>query len=468
MYNSSRTLAPQSGAWFFPRTVKRFPWTFRACLVCLTALIGVLILLWTWPVCLVLFFSLSIWRKASKCSNLRELVPTALLPVVVGFTTLVVSLFIINFLAYTTDPGSLSSVEKGLVQFQIALEDHSSWSSWMFVSTLLTLITVGCSTLHRQRRRPVTSFRKFTLSILITLIAMTSFTAFLDMSLEAWISDLSVRRKTVLVHKEKEAIAQYLVAETLLHGWTRLDKPDSRDMEQTFRSILEGNEKHARRVAVEHSRGLLVIPPVLIFRDSDRLPSPHPRRPLFTRAPSSDQRTHQYWRSLFATLATQEQDTAYATAKAQESLISLTQVLSEIAIQTVPHFRRLPKRNDLISAYSTALVAQYAESIFMPVVEKWRRDAEISSQSIEERFQNIEILFPSFNIAKQHLQAVWWKRGILERELNLRDPSMKSSQAGRIGKQIRERAAKRRRWIAEQERRWKAEREKRWRDADPL
>ncbi len=88
----------------------------------------------------------------------------------------------------------------------------------------------------------------------------------------------------------------------------------------------------------------------------------------------------------------------------------------------------------------------------------------------------MEVLFPSFNIAKQHLQAVWWKRGILERELNLRDPSLKSTEAGQIGRQIRERAAKRRRWIAEQERRWiaeqerrwKAEREKRWRDADPL
>jgi hypothetical protein len=289
---------------------------------------------------------------------------------------------------------------------------------------------------------------------------MASSTLFFDISLKTWTSDLIVRRNAVLVRQEKEAIAQYLVAETLQRGWTRLNKPDSRDMQQTFQSILEGGEKHAKRVAKAHGEGILVIPPVLIFRDSDRLPLPHPRQPLFIEAPSSYRKTKQDWQSLAATRAAQEQDTAYAAAKAQKSLITLTKVFSEIATQTVPRFRGLPERNDLIHAYSNALVAQYAESIFMPVVEKWRRDAEISSQSIEERFQSMEVLFPSFNIAKQHLQAVWWKRGILERELNLRDPNMKSSKAGQIGRQIRERAAKRRRWIAEQE--------KRWRDADPL
>ena len=79
----------------------------------------------------------------------------------------------------------------------------------------------------------------------------------------------------------------------------------------------------------------------------------------------------------------------------------------------------------------------------------------------------MRVLFLSFNLAKQCLQAVWWKRGIVERELNLRDPSQTSTEAGRMGRQIRERAAKRRCWIAEQERRWKIERARRWGTNDP-
>ena len=465
MYNSSHTPAPRSWVWFSPVTVKWIKWIFRACVVS----VGVLFLLWTWPVCLALLLGLGLWWKARQASDLGEVIATALFPIIVAFATFAVLLFVLNTLAYTTDLDWLKSVEEGLVQFQIRLEDYTSWSLWVSVSSLLTLVSVSCSALRRQQRpRLFASFQKFAVSTLITLMAMTSFTVFFDIGLEAWISDVVVRRDTALVRQEKEAIAKYLVAETLQRGWTRLDKPDSRDMRQTFRSILEGDEKHARWVAEEHSEGILVIPPVLIFRNSDRLPSPHPRQPSFTRALSSYRRTKQDWQSLSATLAAQEQDTAYAAARAQESLIALTQVFSEIATQIVPHFRRVPERNGFISAYSGALVAQYAESIFMPVVEKWRRDAEISSRSIEARFQSMEVLFPSFNIAKQHLQAVWWKRGIRERELNLRDPNMTSTEAGQVGRQIRERAAKRRRWIAEQERRWKAEREKRWRKADPL
>ncbi len=379
---------------------------------------------------------------------------------------LVVLLFVLNTLASTIDPGWLRSVEKELLQFQITLEDYSGWSVWVFVPAVLTFITVSFCSL--RRRCPYAPFGKFASSVLITLLVMTSFTFLFNIGFEAWTSHMTARRYTVLVRQEKEAIAEYLVAETLQRGWTRLDRPDSRDMWQTFHSILEGDEKHARRVADAHGKAILVIPPVLIFRDSDRLPSPHPRQPSLTQAPSSYPRTKQGWQSLSATLAAQEQDTAYATARARESLLALTKVFSAIATQTVPRFYSEPEHDGLISAYSSTLVAQYAESIFMPVVDKWRNDAEISSKSIGERFQSMEVLFPSFNIAKQHLQAVWWKRGILERELNLRDPSLKSTEAGQIGRQIRERAAKRRRWIAEQERRWKAEREKRWRDADPL
>ena len=406
------------------------------------------------------------WWKARQGSQLGEVIATAFFPIAVGFATCAASLFVLNTLAYTIDPGWLRSVETGLIQFQITLEDYSGWSLWIFVSAVLTLVTVSFSALRRHR--PIASFQKFAVSTLITLMAMTSFTFLFNIGLEAWTSHLLMRRDTVLVRQEKEAIAKYLVAETLQRGWTRLDKPDSRDMRQTFHAILAGDEQHARQAAKAHGEAILVIPPVLIFRDSDRLPSPHPRQPSFIGAASSYRRTKQGWQSLSAALTAQEQDTAYAAARAHASLIALTKVLSEIATQTVPRFREVPEHDGLISTYSNALVALYAESIFMPVVDRWRNDAEISSKSIAQRFQSMEVLFPSFNIAKQHLQAVWWQRGILERELNLRDPSVKSTEAGRIGRQIRERAAKRRRWIAEQERRWKAEREKRWREADPL
>ena len=376
-------------------------------------------------------------------------------------------LFILTTLVYTIDPDWLRSVETKLVQFQMTLEDDNSWAWWIFLPALFTLITLSLFSVCCRDRHPFASFPKCAVSTLPTLFVMTSVTVFFLLGLEAWTAHLMLRRETILIRHEKEAIAQHLAAETLQRGWTRLDKPDSRDMQQTFHSILAGDERHARQIAEAHSEAISVIPPVIIFRNSDRLPSPHPRQPSFTEAPFSYQRTTHDWQSLSTAVAAQEQDTAYAAARAHESLIALTKVFSEVATQTVPHFRGKPEHNGLIREYSGALVTRYAESIFKPVVHKWRTDAEISAMSIAERFQSMEVLFPSFNIAKQHLQAVWWKRGVLERALNLRDPNVKSTEAGKISKQIRERAAKRRIWIAEQERRWKAEREKRWGNADP-
>ena len=437
------------------------------CGVSLAVVLSGVFVVWTWPVCLVLLLSFGAWSTAHHGGQLGQGAAPALLPIFVACATLSFALFVLNGLSYSLDPEGLRPIEHGLLQLQIGLKAYSAWSVWLFVFGLLTCLIVTVFHLRTKRDGTRPAGYKLVVRTLVALMALTSLPVLCDIGLGVWTSEIIVRRYHALVGQEETALARYLAAESIRRGWARLDKPDTRDVRQTFQSILEADEKNAEQVAREHSRDMLDIRPVVIFRDSERLPPPYPRKPPSTRPTASSLRTRHAWQSFSSILARQEHDTAYATARAHESLITVTRVFSQIAIQTLPNFEMLARPDGLIAVYMKALVAHYAELIFRPVVNKWRSDVEISAEDREERFRRLEVLFPSFNIAKQHLQTVWWKRGILERELNLRAPSEMSTEAGRVGRQIRERAAKRRRWIAEQERRWKIERARRWETSDP-
>lgn len=445
-----------------PKWLVRTAQALPVCGASLAVVLCGVFLVWTWPVCLVLLLSFGAWSKARHGGQLGKVAALALLPVFVACATLSAVLFVLNGLSYSLDPEGLRPIEHGLLQFQIGLKAYSAWSAWLCVFGLLTCLIVSVSYLGTRRGRTRPAGYKFVVRTLIALMALSSLPVLCDIGLGVWTSEMIVRRYHVLVGQEETALARYLAAESIRRGWTRLDKPDIRDVRQTFQSILEEDEKNAERVAREHSRDMLDIPPVVIFRDSERLPPPYPRKPPSDTVAASSLRTTHDWQSFSSVLARQEHDTAYATARAHDSLIAVTRVFSQIARQTLPDFEAVARPDGLIDVYMNALVAHYAELIFRPVVNKWRSDVEISAKDREERFRRLGVLFPSFNIAKQHLQAVWWKRGILERELNLPDPSEMSTAAGRMGRLIRERAAKKRRWIAEQERRWKIERARRW------
>ncbi len=437
-----------------------------ACGVSLAVALSGFFLVWTWPVCVVLLLNFGAWSKARRGGQLGQVAAPALLLLFIAFVTLSAGLFVCSGLSYSLDPEGLRPIEHGLLQFQIGLKDFRPWSVWLFVCGLLTCLIVSVSYLGTRHGRTRLANHKLVVHTLIALIALTSLPVLCDIGLGVWTAEMIVRRYHVLVGQEETVLARYLAAESIRRGWTRLDKPDIRDVRQTFQSILEEDEKNAERVAWEHSRALLDIPPVVIFRDSERLPPPYPRKPPADMVAASSLRGAHDWQSFAAILAQQEYDTAYATARAHESLVAVSHVFSHIARQTLPGFEAVIRQGGLIDAYMSALVARYAELIFRPVVTRWRSDVEISTKDREERFRRLGVLFPSFNIAKQHLQAVWWKRGIVERELNLRDPSERSTEAGRMGRQIREQAAKKRRWIAEQERLWKIERARRWETSD--
>ena len=415
-------------------------------------------MVWTWPVCLPALLGFGVWSRDRRGRRLGASVAPILWPVVLAYGTLSVLLFVFKGLSYSLDPEGLRLIEHGLLRFQIWLKAYTAWSVGLGVAGLLACLSVGvaCWGTGRQHLAGDTRVAR----ALVVLIALSSLPAACDIGLGAWTSRVLIQRYHVLIGQEETALARYLAAESIRHGWTNLDKPDIRDVRQTFRSILEDDDAHAEWVARQHSREILAVPPVLIFRDSDRLPPPYPRKPPSDAAPAL--RTPEDWQSFPSLLARQEHDTTYAAARARAALSVTTRVFSEIARRTLPDSAALAQPDGLIDVYLNALVAHYAELIFRPVVSKWRSDGEIAVRDREERFRRLGVLFPSFNLAKKHLQAVWWKRGILERELNLRDPSQTSTEAGRMSRLIRERAAKRRRWIAEQERRWKIERARRW------
>ena len=437
------------------------PWltrTVRALPVCGAAGLGGVFAVWTWPVCLLALLGFGLWSRDRRGRRLGTSAAPILWPVVLAYGALSVLLFVFKGLSYSLDPEGLRLIEHGLLRFQIGLKAYTAWSVGLGVAGLLACLSVGVAGWGTGRRHLAGDTH--VARALVVLIALSSLPAVCDIGLGAWTSQVLMQRYHVLIGQEETALARYLAAESIRHGWTNLDKPDIRDVRQTFRSILEDDDAHAEWVARQHSRELLAVPPVLIFRDSDRLPPPYPRKPPSDAAPAL--RTPEDWRAFSSLLARQEHDTVYATARAHASLSVTTRVFSEIARRTLPDAAALARPDGLIGVYLNALVAHYAELIFRPVVSKWRSDGEIAARDREERFRRLGVLFPSFNLAKKHLQAVWWKRGILERELNLRDPSQTSTEAGRMGRLIRERAAKRRRWIAEQERRWKIERARRW------
>lgn len=453
MSNTNHASASWPPSWL-TRTVRALP-------ACGAVALGGVFVVWTWPVCLLVLLGFGLWSRARRSGRLGTIVAPALWSVVLAYGALSVLLFVFKGLSYSLDPEGLRLIEHGLLRFQIGLKAYTAWSVWLGVAGLLACLSVACW--GTSRARPAGSARG--VRALLVLMALSSLPVVCDIGLGAWTSEILVRRYHVLIGQEETALARYLAAESIRRGWTNLDKPDIRDVRQTFRSILEDDDTHAERVAREHGREILAVPPVLIFRDSDRLPPPYPRKPPSDTTPSLS--TPEDWPAFSSLLARQEHDTAYATARAHASLIATARVLSEIARRTLPDSAALVRPGGLIDVYLNTLVAHYAELIFRPVVSRWRSDGEIAARDREERFRRLGVLFPSFNLAKQHLQAVWWKRGIVERELNLRDPSETSTEAGRMGRQIRERAAKRRRWIAEQERRWKIERARRWGTNDP-
>ena len=455
MSNTNHTSAHWPPPWL-TRTVRALP-------VCGTVGLGGVFVVWTWPVCLIVLLGFGVWARARHGGRLGTNAAPALWSVVLAYGALSVLLFVFTGLSYSLDPEGLRLIEHGLLRFQVGLKAYSAWSVGLGVTGLLAGLSMGAAYWGTRTIRPAGYIRG--VRVLVVLMALSSLPVVCDIGLGAWTSEILVRRYHVLIGHEETALARYLAAESIRRGWTNLEEPDIRDVRQTFRSILEDDAAHAEWVARQHSREILAVPPILIFRDSDRLPPPYPRKPPTDTTPSLS--TPEDWRAFSSLLARQEHDTAYATARAHASLIATARVFSDIARRTLPDAAALAQPDGLIDVYLNALVAHYAELIFRPVVNRWRSDGEIAARDREERFRRLGVLFPSFNLAKQHLQAVWWKRGILERELNLRDPSQTSTEAGRMGRLIRERAAKRRRWIAEQERRWKIERARRWGTNDP-